>query len=49
MNVWAAEFAIHHLKDSLKFIIELRFLDVGINNFQVDMLGKELYRFLNVD
>ena len=49
MNVWAAEFAIHHLKDSLKFVVELRFLDVGINDLQVDMLRKELNRILNVD
>jgi hypothetical protein len=48
MNIWAAEFAIHHLKDSLEFIVELRFLDVGINDLQVDMFGKELYRILNV-
>ena len=49
MNVWAAEFAIHYLKDSLKFVVELRFLDVGINDLQVNMLGEELYRILNVD
>lgn len=49
MNIWTAEFTIHHLKNSLKFVVELRFLDVGINDLQVDMLGKELNRILNVD
>jgi hypothetical protein len=49
MNVRTTELAIHHLKDGFKFVVELWFLDVGINDLQVDMLGEKFYRILNVD
>ena len=48
MYAGIAELAVHHLENGLEFIIELRLLNISINDLQVDMLREKIDRIFDL-